>query len=58
MRYGLCFIGILLICLIAYAIGRRIGIKEGYLKGIAYAPLKMKEEAYASKKCPLCSKQN
>lgn len=53
MKYGIITIMILLVFLIGYALGRRIGIKQGYERGIAYAPLKLKEEAYENYSCPL-----
>ncbi|QEK12170.1 hypothetical protein FQB35_07160 [Crassaminicella thermophila] len=57
MIYGIYSIIILSIFLLGYAIGRRIGIKEGYKKGVYYAPLKMREDVYNDHSCPLCNNQ-
>ncbi|TCO79776.1 hypothetical protein [Marinisporobacter balticus] len=53
MKYGMVSIILLLIFLIGYAFGRRIGIKEGYERGMAYIPLKSKEKVYEDYSCPL-----
>ncbi|MCT4604972.1 MAG: hypothetical protein N4A64_02540 [Marinisporobacter sp.] len=55
MIYGIYSIIVLFIFLIGYAYGRRVGIKEGYEKGLAYSPLKIKEDVYNDFSCPLCT---
>lgn len=57
MIYGFICIFILVDFLLGYAIGRRNGIKEGFDKGLAYAPLKLREEVYQKYRCPICNNQ-
>lgn len=56
MIYGLCIIGIFIIFLAGYASGRRIGMKEGFKRGITYAPLEFKRKYFEKNVCPICSK--
>ena len=49
---------ILFILLIGYSIGRRIGLKEGYTKGINEAPINIRKEILKSGLCPFCRKNN
>ena len=56
MIYGIYGISILFVFLIGYAIGRRVGIKEGFLKGSTINTLKLKEQLLKKSRCPLCNK--
>ncbi|KXG76870.1 hypothetical protein [Thermotalea metallivorans] len=58
MIYGYFIVIGLVIFLCAYGLGRRIGIKEGFAKGIHYAPIAFREEAYKTNRCPVCNKFN
>ncbi|WP_156782502.1 hypothetical protein [Geosporobacter ferrireducens] len=58
MLFGNVLISILAIFLTGYALGRRIGSREGFQQGLTYGSLKMREDTYLYGKCPLCSKEN
>lgn len=49
---------VILVYLIGYSTGRRIGIKEGYSKGMVSAPILLRKKLYKSFKCPICDRDN
>ncbi|HHU69713.1 MAG TPA: hypothetical protein GXZ31_05350 [Thermoanaerobacterales bacterium] len=54
MRIGWYLIGVLFIFLCGYGLGRRIGKKEGYSEGTAYAPIQLKQSYFENGECPVC----
>lgn len=54
MLYGYIIITYLIILLIGFAVGRRVGIKEGQNKAIEQLPIGLKLKYYSNKKCPIC----
>ncbi len=57
MLYGYIIILSLLLILISYSYGRKIGNKEGYYKGISEIPLSLKLSYLQTNECPICNKQ-
>ncbi|SCZ01063.1 hypothetical protein [Alkaliphilus peptidifermentans] len=55
MLYGTIVIFGLLMVLLGYVIGRKIGQKEGFQKAMDYIPIALKIELYQKKKCPICN---
>ncbi|SES69850.1 hypothetical protein SAMN05660297_00291 [Natronincola peptidivorans] len=55
MLYGYILIFYLVILLLGYSIGRRIGIEEGREKAINQTVIGLKIDYYNKKKCPICS---
>ncbi|HHY42219.1 MAG TPA: hypothetical protein GX514_05165 [Thermoanaerobacterales bacterium] len=43
--------------LFGYAIGRRVGKREGITEGMSLLPLDLKKQLYETSICPLCSQQ-
>lgn len=54
MLYGYILIVSLIIALIGYSVGRRIGIREGQAKAVNHAMIELKLDYYNNKKCPIC----
>jgi hypothetical protein len=50
--WALC---ICLAALVAYAIGRRVGRREGQTRALAEAPLRLRLSALQEGKCPICN---
>ncbi|RKD34511.1 hypothetical protein [Thermohalobacter berrensis] len=48
---------ILLVFLAGYSIGRRQGIKEGFIQGSNYAPISIRNKMLKKGKCPICNKE-
>lgn len=57
MLYGYIIILCLIMVLLGYATGRRIGIKEGFQKGLCQVPLDLKLAYFETSKCPICTKE-
>ncbi|AOY77167.1 hypothetical protein [Clostridium formicaceticum] len=55
MLYGYILISCLVLLLLGYSIGRRIGIKEGSKKARSHAVIELKLDYYHHKKCPICA---
>ncbi|MBM7613837.1 hypothetical protein [Alkaliphilus hydrothermalis] len=56
--YGYIIIICLFNMLLGYSVGRRIGNKEGFEKGMSEVPLSLKLEYYQTSQCPVCSKEH
>ncbi len=52
------FIFILITFLLAYSLGKYKGLEEGFKKGLAYAPIKLRKECLDKGVCPICNKKN
>ncbi|NMB11414.1 MAG: hypothetical protein GX977_03910 [Firmicutes bacterium] len=47
---------VILACiLVGFAVGRRLGIKEGFRVGMAYGVLDMRQQCLKSGRCPICN---
>lgn len=57
MLYGIVVIISLFLILVGYSVGRRIGLREGFEKGLNYAPIMLRKEYYNTEKCPICTKK-
>ncbi|SDK49384.1 hypothetical protein [Natronincola ferrireducens] len=55
MLYGYILICCLIILLMGYSMGRRIGIKEGNEKAFSNTIISLKLDYYNNKSCPICS---
>lgn len=55
MQIGWYLISALFIFLFGYGLGRRIGKKEGYSEGTAYAPISLKQYYFQNGECPICN---
>ncbi|AKL95380.1 hypothetical protein CACET_c19320 [Clostridium aceticum] len=55
MLHGYILISCLILLLIGYSIGRRVGIKEGDKRAVNHAVIQLKLDYYNHKKCPICS---
>lgn len=57
MLYGYMIIVFSLPLLIGYAVGRRVGIKEGFKKGLALSSISFKLESY-NDLCYFCKRNH
>ncbi|MDQ0189319.1 hypothetical protein JI721_17020 [Alicyclobacillus cycloheptanicus] len=46
--------GLCITVLISYAVGRRVGVRQGRAKHKALAPIELRAQAYESGRCPVC----
>ena len=56
MIKGLIIPGVMLIFLIGFWLGRRMGLKEGFERGINQAPLEIKKRSLEKGECIICGK--
>ncbi|MCL6453753.1 MAG: hypothetical protein K6T78_09120 [Alicyclobacillus sp.] len=42
--------------LFGYALGRRVGFRQGCRRGTAEAPLRLRHQALRSGRCPICDR--
>jgi len=58
MNIGVHSIFVLLILLVGYSIGRRVGNIEGFNKGLLFSPIELRKDLLISSRCPICNKDN